>query len=1162
MAKGGALDLTIHIAGKVDKSLTSAINITQRNVSGLATNLSKIGTAGLAAMGTLTTGAIAVINKCTNEAEDFEDQMANVVKYVDGLADELGQISPDKIFEGNGKTYAENYVMVKDAINDLSTQIPYTQEELTKLAAAAGQSGKSITDLLYYDAKGNIQGFLRDAAMLGTAWDIDAELAGDYAAKWEKSFNMTHEEVMTLADQINYLGANSATTAAELANTVNKAGSIGQIAGADVSVTAALADAMLATGVNTDRAGTALKNMFQRMTYGESATDKMKVWWQELGFTAVGVAKSMQKDAVGTTLSVFEAINALPDYERLAAIKELFGNWSLEGAAKIANNMSTYIDALNMVQDPSLYEGSMLREFDIKSGTTKTQEQTLENSIRAFKESIGTEFLPVKKQFLEMFTDVFNELRKHSPEITQLAGTLADLASNGVSKLGDALDVALPAIQKGLDYVANNGEQVVKVIGGLAAAFGAMKLAPMAEMLFNGAGSFLMGGNMLGGAAGKSSGGLLNTIGGLFAGGVNAKNTITAGADVLGRGAGLGIFNQASGKGGLLGNLGSGLMGMIEAGSNMGALLNPKKSAKAFASLDSSLYTSGLNGGGLFGMLGNMFKGSKAGQGITSYLGAVGGKLGGVAQNPIVSTLGGMLGTAGKGVGGALGQAGAWLGSGFKGLGQGFAMIPGAIGQAVGNTKFGAFMGKAGGAIGGAAKAAGGFLGGAAQGIGGAVGMGANLFGGLFSTAATAAGPITGIFGSIISGALPIVGIISSIIAVVSILGDNLDGIRGIVQNVFGDQGVAIFDTFIGKIQEIGTFIQGLFETGLIELMAPLKESITNMFGEDAGAAFGGITEILQSVMNVIQQIVDFSVTYVKPIIEDIINFIVNDALPIVLQTISAAAPSISHIITTVGSIIMSVAKVIAQAIQFAWPFIQQILTAVLQFAQGAIPRLLEAVNVVATNVGGYIDAIIGAFTNLIDFIANVFTGNWEAAWENVKAIFSNAFDALVELAKIPINAVIGIINGAIAGINSIVGGGITIPEWVPGIGGSSWSLQLPEIPYLAKGGFTNGPSIAGEAGTEAVISFQRGVRNQNIATWMQAGKMLGMDALARPQEVELADVGEAYSYTGGAVTFSPQITINGNADDGVMDRAIAKMQSEFETWYRQMVRREQRTRY
>lgn len=1151
MAKSGALELSIHIAGKVDKSLTSAINITQNSISSLSTNLSRIGTVGLAAMGTLFTGSVALISDCVKEAEDFEAKMANVVKYVDGLADEQGKIS-DKVFKDNGKTYAENYSMVKEAILDLSTQIPYTADELTDLAAAAGQSGKSITDLFQIDANGNIEGFLKDAAMLGTAWDIESGLAGDYAAKWEKAFNMSHEEVMTLADQINYLGANSATTAAEIANTVNKAGSLGQVAGVDVATTAAMADAMLATGVNTDRAGTALKNMFTRMVKGESATKKTKAMWEELGFTAEGIAKSMMKDSTGTTLAVFEAINNLPDYRRMAAISELFGMWSAEGASKIANNMDTYIDALNMVNDPALYEGSMIREFAIKSDTVQAHETMMQSSLKALKDSIGEEFLPIKKQVLDILSTLFTDLRKHTPQLKQLAGTLADIASNGVSKLGNALDVAFPKIQQGLDYVANNGDQVVKVIGGLAAAFAAMKMAPLVDTALGIGGNLLFGGA---GAAGKAGGGLLSTLGGLWKGGQNAASTAISGAGMLGQGAALGMHYQASGKGGFFGNIRSGIMGMLGAGQNMGALINPKTSGKALENLGTSLFQSHLKGGGLTGMIGNMLGNTKVGKGVGSYIGSVGAQLGNLKQNPIVS-----------GIGGALGQAGGFVGQGFKGLGQGFGMLGQYMGGAIAGSKPGQFIGGALGKVGGFAGSAisgiasvGSSIGGALAGPMSAIG---GLGSGLVGTITTAAGPIMGVFGSILSGALPIVGVISTIIAVVSILGDNLDGIRGIIQNVFGDQGVQIFDMFIEKIQGIGDFIQGLFGTGLIELMAPLQESITNLFGEDAGAAFGGITEILQSVMNVIQQIVDFSITYVKPIIEDVINFIVGTALPMVLETITNCAPIVSQIITQVGSLIMQVATVIAQAIQFAWPYIQQILTAVMQFASAALPQLLTAVSNIANNIGGFIDAIIQIFTGLIDFLTGVFTGNWEQAWLGVQEIFGGIFDALVELAKMPLNAIIGLINGVFAGINSIIGGGITIPEWVPGVGGSTFQFSLPELPYLAKGGFTDGPSIAGEAGREAVISFLPGVRDQNIATWMKAGQMLGLDPLGQPKELELADIGETYNYSGGAVTFSPQITITGNADDAVMDRALSNMQSQFETWYRNMVRREQRTRY
>ena len=186
-------------------------------MSSLSTTLSKVGTVGLAAMGALATGTVAALAKCTDAAKEFESQMGDVVKYVDGLADANGKIS-DQIAD-NGKTYAQNYAAMSDAILDLSTQIPMTAEELTQLAAAAGQSGKGINDLIQIDSAGNIGGFLKDVAMMGTAMDISAEQAGDWAAKWEQAFKMDHSKSMVLADQINYLGANSATTAAEIAAT-------------------------------------------------------------------------------------------------------------------------------------------------------------------------------------------------------------------------------------------------------------------------------------------------------------------------------------------------------------------------------------------------------------------------------------------------------------------------------------------------------------------------------------------------------------------------------------------------------------------------------------------------------------------------------------------------------------------------------------------------------------------------------------------------------------------------------------------------------------------------------------------------------------------------------------------------------------------------------
>lgn len=122
-------------------------------------------------------------------------------------------------------------------------------------------------------------------------------------------------------------------------------------------------------------------------------------------------------------------------------------------------------------------------------------------------------------------------------------------------------------------------------------------------------------------------------------------------------------------------------------------------------------------------------------------------------------------------------------------------------------------------------------------------------------------------------------------------------------------------------------------------------------------------------------------------------------------------------------------------------------------------------------DVWGNIKAI---FSNIIGFIDNVFSGNWSAAWGNVVAIFRNEFGALANIAKAPINAVISVINMVLSKINEMK---ISIPDWVPGVGGKTLGFNLPQIPMLATGGIATAPTLAmvGEGGEpEAVLPLSK----------------------------------------------------------------------------------------
>lgn len=191
--------------------------------------------------------------------------------------------------------------------------------------------------------------------------------------------------------------------------------------------------------------------------------------------------------------------------------------------------------------------------------------------------------------------------------------------------------------------------------------------------------------------------------------------------------------------------------------------------------------------------------------------------------------------------------------------------------------------------------------------------------------------------------------------------------------------------------------------------------------------------------------------------------------------------------------------------------------------AIGVLGSLLQSV----TDIFGSITQI---FSGLIDFITGVFTGNWQQAWTGVKDIFGGIFDALVNLAKLPINAVISLINGAVQGINSI---GITIPDWVPGIGGADWHVNLPTLPLLYTGtnDWKGGPAIIHDRGAE-IVDLPSGTRvyphDKSMKMAYQAGASSGKAS------VVIAKIAD-------------QIVVREEADiDKIVDRLARKLQ---DTW-------------
>lgn len=140
--------------------------------------------------------------------------------------------------------------------------------------------------------------------------------------------------------------------------------------------------------------------------------------------------------------------------------------------------------------------------------------------------------------------------------------------------------------------------------------------------------------------------------------------------------------------------------------------------------------------------------------------------------------------------------------------------------------------------------------------------------------------------------------------------------------------------------------------------------------------------------------------------------------------------------------------------------------------------------------VAAVVNMGLGIFTGLIDFVTGVFTGNWSAAWNGVVEIFSSIFGGIAGIAQGVLNGVKAAINAVIGGINSI---SVSIPDWVPGVGGSTFGPL--GIPYLARGtdNWFGGPAVINEHGGE-IVDLPSGARviphDQSLAQAYRQGSM------------------------------------------------------------------------
>lgn len=276
----------------------------------------------------------------------------------------------------------------------------------------------------------------------------------------------------------------------------------------------------------------------------------------------------------------------------------------------------------------------------------------------------------------------------------------------------------------------------------------------------------------------------------------------------------------------------------------------------------------------------------------------------------------------------------------------------------------------------------------------------------------------------------------------------------------FGMKLAGIWDMIATGMGTVFTAIQTTGITGLLDKLGLAISGVASKAGaliaaHHAAAVAGGIAIVIGA----------FATLYKES--EPFRNF-VNEIWENTLK------PTLEQLWETVKGLwnehLKPLIKSIWEFLKAAWGMITAILAPIMPAITTLITSIITIASGLLKSIGDIIGGIVDILTGILTFLTGVFTGDWSKAWEGIKKIFTGFWDSIEGIVKVPVNAVIGLINGMIGGItsglNAVLGWAnkFKAPEWLPIIGGKSLNLPtigFKAIPYLASGGILDSPTVA-----------------------------------------------------------------------------------------------------
>lgn len=394
---------------------------------------------------------------CAQASMDFESAMTGVAKTTDFTDEELAAMS--------------------ESIQEMSTEIPATTDELAGIAEAAGQLGIHKESLL---------DFTEIMAMLGTATNMTADEAATSLSRLANITGMSQEDFDRLGSTIVDLGNNLATTEKEIVDMSLRIAGAGAQVGMTEAEIMAFSGALSSVGIEAEAGGSAFSTLISNMSLAvQKGGDELAQFADVAGMSAGEFAAAFEDDAAAAIIQFIQGLGSMDAQGRSAiAVLDEMGLSDIrmrDALLRAAGASDTFTNALQIGSSAWEANTALTTEASKRYATTQSQLTMMQNAYNNLKTAIGDAYTPALQEAYSVGAKVLNgvtQFVKQNPALVNaiiaftsvMGAVVAALAAYTVgAKLAAIASAALSAAIPGVNIIMGVTAAVAGITAGIVA---------------------------------------------------------------------------------------------------------------------------------------------------------------------------------------------------------------------------------------------------------------------------------------------------------------------------------------------------------------------------------------------------------------------------------------------------------------------------------------------------------------------------------------------------------------------------------------------------------------------------------------------------------------------------------------------------------------------